>query len=126
MEPLFGRNEFSVLLENISREYGIPMGWLLQGTGKVILPEADMPDDELTLYFPVAVSSRSLLNDLKKLMHLLQLHLLADPERKSIEKNVLDPFFLKYRAYLSCMTQIGKPEIALAARKQILDFCNSK
>jgi len=117
--------EFDDLVERISRTFELPSGWLKYGRRHAALDEGNAPEDEAVFYFPVTVSRRSLMEDIRQLKMCFESDRPAGNEKRLPECDAVGLLMMKFRVYYCWLRRCGKPEMAEALKRQLLEFCES-
>jgi len=125
MKPTLPTNELLNLLKLMSEKFEVPLNWLTYGYDVLFYTnDVPAPDDEVTLFFPVTISPRSLSCEMNDAMILMNNPIGCAEERLSIEKNILESIVEKLHLYQQHESLMGNKELADFAGKQMLASIN--
>lgn len=118
-------NELHHLLKLISEKFDVPLKWLMYGYDILFyLGDIPVPDDEITLYFPMTISPRSLSCEMNDAMILMNNPRGCEEERLKIQRDILESIVEKSNLYKQHADFIGNKELADLATKEILASLN--
>ena len=122
MDGLFSEMELEKILKGISDAFGVSMEWLKYGEGETALGETSMDEDELVFYFPITVSVKSIVEDLKRLTSVIEARHFPEPELNTTVPDRIVLLLMEFKAYYAQMKRIGRMNVADKARNGILEI----
>lgn len=114
---------FVHLLESISKVYNVPLDWLKYGDGMTFeIDNSVCPNDkELTLYLPVTICGRSLVEEMNDALSLMSMNLCKPSESIAIQQNLMAAIVHKYHLYKQYAKLSGNTQHADTAHNKMMD-----
>lgn len=118
-------SELMRILKLISEKYDVPLNWLTYGYD-ILFYASDAPaiEEEITLFFPMTISPRSLSCEMNDAMILMNNPRGCEEERLKIQRDILESIVEKSNLYKQHADFIGNKELADLATKEILASLN--
>lgn len=118
-------NELHHLLKLISEKFDVPLKWLMYGYDILFyLGDIPVPDDEITLYFPMTISPESLSSEMSDAMILMNNPFGHEDERLKIHKDLFESIVEKCNLFNQYADFSGNTELANLAGKKMLSSIN--
>jgi len=116
-------SELVRLLKLIADKFNVPIDWLMYGYGKVFNADeiSFYANDEITLFFPMTISDRSLANEMYDALILMSTNRQYETKRLELQRALLESIVEKYRLYKQHTDYSGNNEYADCAREQMLE-----
>lgn len=115
--------QFVQLLESISNVYNVPLDWLMYGENATFETDKSVrtDDEELTLYLPVTICDKSLVDEMNDALILMRINLCTPVERIALQRRLMVSIVQKYRLYKQYTKLSGNIQYADIACKRMRD-----
>jgi transcriptional regulator with XRE-family HTH domain len=115
--------QFVQLLESISSVYNVPLDWLMHDEGAALETDksASPNDEELTLYLPVTICEKSLVDEMNEALILMRINLCTPIERIALQRSLMVSIVQKYRLYKQYAKLSGNIQYADSACNRMKD-----
>ena len=119
IRALLGIDDLEELLHSISAA----PEQAFHGMGRDARPEAG---GDGVWYLPVAITSRSLLNDLERMLAVFDRAVISAKDWQELEEGFFDLLFVKFKLYCIQMRQLGRTGEVQSTKRQLMDIFNNK
>lgn len=116
------------LANQIAARFGVSLDWLMYGYGTAFResPLPHVKNDEITLFFPMTISDKSLADEMYNALLLMNSSLQYESERLALQRAILESIVEKYRLYRQHADASGNSDCANLACKRMLDVINQR